>query len=122
MKPDPRTTSTQAPAEMRRSQRVMARVQLTVRRQADDDGLMSEVSHTVVVNAHGGLITLDMSVETGERLIIKHGGSGEVQECRVVHLQEEHLNKNKVAIEFTKPAPHFWHIDFPPADWQLLQD
>ena len=28
-----------------------------------------------------------MSAQPGERLVIKHGGSGEVQECRVVHLQ-----------------------------------
>jgi hypothetical protein len=100
----------------------MARVRLMVRRQGDDDGLMSEVSHTVVVNAHGALIALAMSVQSGERLVIKHWGSGETQECCVVGLRQAQASKNEVAIEFTKPSPRFWHIDFPPADWQLLQD
>jgi len=100
----------------------MARVRLVVRRQADADGLMSEVGHTVVVNAHGALIALAMSVQHGEKLVIKHGASGEVQECRVGHLQGEQASKNEIAIEFTKPSPHFWHIDFPPANWQQLQD
>jgi hypothetical protein len=28
----------------------------------------------------------------------------------------------KVAVAFTSPAPHFWHIDFPPTDWEALQE
>ena len=40
----------------------------------------------------------------------------------MVGLRQAQASKNEVAIEFTKPSPRFWHIDFPPADWQLLQD
>jgi hypothetical protein len=119
---DSRTIRTERTVNTRRSQRVMARVQVVVRRLGDGDGLMSEVSHTLVVNAHGALIVLAMSVQPGERLILKHGGSGEVLQCRVVHLKETPAGENEAAIEFIKPAPHFWHIDFPPADWRLLAD
>lgn len=120
--PDPQTTQYKRPAGTRRSQRVAIRLQLIVRREADVDALMSEAAPTLVVNAHGALITLAMSVQPGEKLIVRHPNSGEEQECRVVRLAEKQASDNRVAIEFTKPVPHFWHIDFPPPDWELPQD
>ena len=36
--------------------------------------------------------------------------------------EEEGASRSEVAIEFTETAPRFWHIDFPPADWKLLED
>ncbi|MGB2887623.1 MAG: hypothetical protein WBC04_08015 [Candidatus Acidiferrales bacterium] len=81
---------------------------------------MSEATHSLVVNAHGALIALAMSVQPDEKLVVKNWNSAEERECRVVRLSEE--RKNEVAIEFTKPVPHFWHIDFPPADWKPLQE
>ncbi len=120
--PDQQTTQFKRSVDTRRSQRVVVRVRVVVRRQADGEGLMSEASHTLVVNAHGALIALAMSVQPGEKLVVKNWNSGEEQECRVVRSAEEQANKSKVAIEFTKPVPHFWQIDFPPPDWQLLQD
>ena len=106
----------------RRSQRVVARIRVQVRRQTDNDGFMSEVSHTLVVNAHGALIRLAMKVQASELLAIKHLNSGEEKQGRVVGVRAEVASQNEVAIEFTAPAPRFWHIDFPPADWQLLED
>jgi hypothetical protein len=118
--PDPPTTQFKRSVDTRRSQRVVVRVRIIVRRQGDGDGLMSEATHSLVVNAHGALIALAMSVQPGEKLVVKNWNSAEEQECRVVHLSEE--GKNEVAIEFTKPVPRFWHIDFPPSDWKPLQD
>jgi hypothetical protein len=43
--------------------------------------------------------------------------SRELQECRVVYVRKELTGPPKVAVEFTRPAPSFWHIAFPPADW-----
>jgi hypothetical protein len=83
---------------------------------------MSEVSHTLVVNAHGALIVLAMKVQPNELIAIKNWNSGEERQSRVVRVGGERASQNEVAIEFTEPAPRFWHIDFPPADWQLLQD
>jgi hypothetical protein len=48
--------------------------------------------------------------------------SRERKQIRVVRIDEKHASKRAVAIEFTSPAPRFWHIDFPPADWKLLED
>ena len=83
---------------------------------------MSETSHTVVVNAHGALIGLAMKVQPNELLEIKNMASAEKRYARVVRLSEEVASRDEVAIEFTEPAPHFWHIDFPPTDWKVLED
>jgi hypothetical protein len=106
----------------RRSQRVVARVRVLLRRRTDGDHFMEEVSHTLVVNAHGALIGLAMKVQPNELLAIKHMNSGEEKHSRVVRVGEETDSRNEIAIEFTEPAPRFWHIDFPPADWKVLQD
>ena len=37
--------------------------------------------------------------------------------CRVVRVEDEGLDFFKVAFEFDRPAPDFWPITFPPADW-----
>jgi hypothetical protein len=49
--------------------------------------------------------------------------SREEKQIRVVRVtEEEPIALPKVAVAFTAPAPHFWHIDFPPADWDALQE
>jgi len=109
-----------SPANARRSQRVVARIRVQVKRQTDSDGLMSEVSHTLVVNAHGALIVLAMKVQPNELLAIRNWNTAEERQSRVVRVGEaEAASQNEIAIEFTEPAPRFWHIDFPPADWKL---
>jgi hypothetical protein len=120
--PDPETTQPRVLVDPRRSQRMMARIRVVVRRGTEVDGLMSEVGHTLVVNAHGALVALSMKVQPGEQLFVKNWNSGEEQESRVVRVGEDHGTQDQVAIEFTKPVPHFWHVDFPPADWKVLQD
>jgi hypothetical protein len=119
---DPRTAPSKALINTRRSQRVVARIRVQVQRQTDADGFMSEVSHTLVVNAHGALIRLLMKVQASEPLAIKHLGSGEETQSRVVRVGAEAVSQNDVAIEFIEPAPRFWHIDFPPADWKPSGD
>ena len=109
-------------ANTRRSQRVVARVRVRVIRRGSDDAAMSEDTHTLVINAHGALITLAMIVHPREVLFIRNLGSGHEQVIRVVRLGEKREAKREVAIEFASPAPRFWNIDFPPADWEALLD
>ena len=106
----------------RRSQRVVARIRVKVLRQEDAGDIMSEDTHTVVVNAHGALLSLAMLVLPGESLTLENSMSRERKQIRVVRVGEKQASKHEVAIEFTTPTPRFWHIDFPPADWKLLQD
>jgi len=121
--PDARTTQSKAfLSGTRRSQRVVARIRVQVRRRADGDGFMSETTHTLVVSAHGALIGLAMKVQPNELLSIKNIVAGEERQGRVVRVSEEDPKRTEVSIEFTEPSPHFWHIDFPPEDWKSVED
>jgi hypothetical protein len=42
---------------------------------------------------------------------------GEQKECRVIYVRKELAGPTKVAVEFTRPAPRFWRIAYPPVDW-----
>src|ERR1700681_4275628 len=110
--PDTRTTPSRALINERRSQRVVARIRVQVRKRTEGDGFMSEVGHTLVVNAHGALIHLVMKVQVNELLVIKHMHSGEERHSRVARIDKGAAGNNEVAIEFTEVAPRFLHIDF----------
>jgi hypothetical protein len=62
-------------------------------------------------------MTLRDMVVPKQRLLVQNTDSGEQQECRVVYVKKERSGPPKIAVEFTRPAPGFWHIAFPPADW-----
>jgi hypothetical protein len=100
---------------VRRSQRVLLSVPVEVYLQAENASLLSEEGHSLVVNAHGGLVKLAMKVQPGQTLVLKNRESGEQQECRVVHTERGQADTNEVGILFAHPAPHFWGVDFPPA-------
>lgn len=102
----------------RRSQRVLVQVPLTVYGLDAENQSFREDAHTQVVNAHGALITLAANVRHGKKLVLMHKGTREEQEGRIVFLGPKEGGKTQVGIEFTRPAPHFWRIDFPPTDWK----
>jgi len=106
----------------RRSQRVAARIRVTVTRRGGEVSTLSEDTYTLVVSAHGGLIVLAMDIKPGEILALRNVLSLEEQIVRVVRVSEKEESGSPVAIEFTNPAPHFWQIDFPPADWTPTPD
>ena len=107
-------------AEKRRSQRVVLSVPVLVYRRPKDGPRFFEGTHTSVVSAHGALIGLVAKVAPHQRLILQHSLSGEEQECRIVFTDEKKLTGPKeVGVEFQQPAPNFWQIAFPPADWAL---
>lgn len=100
----------------RRSQRVLLNVPITVSSDAPQ-GAFSEDTQTLVVNAHGALITLAAKVSPGQSLQIKVRSAPETQACRVVYLGPSVDGRTQLGIEFSKPAPNFWHITFPSGDW-----
>lgn len=100
----------------RRSQRLLLQVPVVVRAEATG-GKLEEATHTLVVNAHGALIALEASVQSGETLLLRNKATGEEQPCRVVYLGPPASRGLQVGMEFIKPAPQFWQISFPPQDW-----
>ena len=108
------------PEKRRRSQRVVMRIPIAISGDSTE-GAFREESHTLVINAHGALITLGALVTRGQPLKLENRSSLEQHTCLVVHVGPAVEGKSQVGIEFTQPAPHFWHVAFPPQDWAPTQ-
>jgi hypothetical protein len=101
----------------RRSSRVFARIPVRAAGKDADGRKFRENSHTIVVNAHGGLFYLQKPVEIGAELVLSNPVSEEEQECRVVYLGDTSDKGTRVGVEFLSPSPHFWGVEFAAQDW-----
>lgn len=101
----------------RRSQRIRLNVSVVVHRPPNEGPQFSERTQTLDVSAHGALVALAGLVAPKQRLLVQNVASGEQRECRVVYVEKDLMGPTKVAVEFTHPAPGFWRIAYPPADW-----
>jgi hypothetical protein len=102
---------------LRRSQRVCLSLPILVFRDGPGKKGASEETQTLIVNAHGALMRLALTVEMGQLLRIKNAKTLEELVCRVVHLGPDLSGKREVGIEFEDASPRFWRIAFPPSDW-----
>jgi hypothetical protein len=114
---DPKLMNTNRWSKNRRSQRIELNVPVVVYRALGEGPQFYENTQTLVVSAHGALMVLTDLVAPRQRLLMQNPTSGENLECRVVSVKKELIGPPKVAVEFTRPAPGFWHLAFPPADW-----
>ena len=103
----------------RRSQRIALNVSVVVHRPPGEKLQFYERTQTLGVSAHGALMALGGLVAPRQKLLVQNIASGEEQECHVVYVEKDLMGPPKVAVEFTQPAPSFWRIAFPPADWNI---
>ena len=104
------------PANRRRSERVMLQVPVTVLTETSEREQVREDAHTLVVNAHGGLLKLKMEVLAGQPLVLVNS-KGVQEQCHVVRIDQPSPDYCAVAFQFDDPSPMFWPVTFPPADW-----
>lgn len=115
---DTRIMAAPEPENKRRSSRVFARMSVRANGRNLRGRRFAEVAETIVVNAHGGLMYLNESVEMGSLVNLRSPATEEEQESRVVYIGGATERGQRVGLEFVSPAPHFWGIDFPPPDWR----
>jgi hypothetical protein len=101
----------------RRSERVVLNMPVVVVTETTEGKRIHEETHTLVVNAHGGLLKLRMEVVPGQPMLVINPKNGKEQKCRVTRVENPPGGGLAVAFEFETPAPHFWPIVFPPGDW-----
>ena len=106
--------------EKRRSERVKLSVPVIVVTETSERERVQEVTHTITVNAHGGLFKLKMEVLPGQPMILTNMQTKLEQRCRVVRVEYLPGAELGVAFEFEKPTPEFWSVDLPPADWNAV--
>lgn len=113
----PLSSQIQEQSSRRRSQRILIDIPVMISAPEIDGRSVLEDTHTLVVSTHGALVILSFLPSIGQLLTLKNSKSGEEQSCRVVMVNPSPSDKFQVGIEFIKPAPRFWHIEFPPPDW-----
>ena len=100
----------------RRSMRILLSVPIAVSGKIQNTDF-TEDTRTLVVNAHGALISLAAGLSVGENLTILHKESRQSCKCRMIYKGSVQAGKSQVGLEFLDPSPGFWQIDFPPDDW-----
>lgn len=102
----------QADDEKRRSSRAFRRISVQVHGVSPEGHKFRETCQTIVVNAQGGLVYLNETVELGGQVQVANPITEEEQECRVVYLGDVSERGQRVGLEFLSPAPHFWGMEF----------
>ena len=106
----------------RRSMRVLLSVPIQVSGKSTDGKPFNEETRTLVVNAHGALISLAAHVVAGQTINVSNKATQKSLDCRVVYLGNPQAGKTQMGIEFVAPSPAFWQIDFPPDDWVVPEN
>jgi hypothetical protein len=104
-------------ANQRRSQRILLAVPLHVSGKHENRAAFVENTSTLIVNAHGGLISLKEAVVAGQILLLRNLKTGEEVSCTVIEVSPAPNGVHEVGMEFPQPDPRFWRVSFPPADW-----
>jgi hypothetical protein len=106
----------------RRSMRVLLSVPIVVSGKSAENQAFTEEARTLVVNAHGALIALATRVVPNQEITIANKATQKSLDCRVVHVGNAQGGKIQLGVEFIKPSPTFWQIDFPPDDWVVPEE
>jgi hypothetical protein len=102
----------------RRSQRIILDVPLVIRGEAAGKKIFQEETLTLIVNAHGAQLMLETKVALGQRLVVLNPKNCDECEGKVAFVGAPYAGLTRVGIEFTRPAPEFWPVSAPPADWK----
>jgi hypothetical protein len=108
---DLKTTVDKTGFDPRRSLRVVLAIPITVT--GSGEMAFSEETTTLIVNAHGALITLAAKVEMGDTVLVRNRDTRDERICKVTFLGPVKGGRTPVGIEFREVAPEFWHIQFP---------
>ena len=103
----------------RRSERILLDVPVVICGGPADRPAFREETFTVTVSAHGALLMLATKVTLGQKLIVMNPQNWDEREARVSYLGPDRAGLAQVAVEFVQPAPEFWAVSAPPANWNL---
>ncbi len=106
-----------AQTERRRTQRVLLRVRANIHVTLQGKATTLQAS-TLSVHPQGALVLMNRRLAPETRLVLEHSGTRERVACKVGRAPREMPEGFQIPIEFDAPAPDFWKIDFPPADWR----
>ncbi|MBV9072562.1 MAG: energy transducer TonB [Acidobacteria bacterium] len=111
-------TSTRVPATSRgrRGTRIAASLPIEVRDQFGG----REETRTQFLMVRGAVLSTSTNVRVGHKLTIQNLKNGRIAECHVIAVEPVVKNVHQVEVEFTRPQPEFWPVQFP-ADEKLSE-
>ena len=116
-----RSAALLAGEERRRSHRVIIRVPVTL--VVTENGQTVRISaHTVAVNIHGAMVVCARTLEADATLEVVNDRTNEKVSSRVTRAPRDSSEGFLIPVEFTSPAPNFWQISFPPANWKAPEN
>ncbi|MGA3292619.1 MAG: hypothetical protein ABSE45_01410 [Candidatus Acidiferrales bacterium] len=109
--------SATADQERRHGQRVLLRIRTRIHVAMEGASTTLEAT-TLSVNPRGALVVIKKNLPLETRLVLEHSGTRERVACKVARTPREMPEGFHTPLEFDSPAPDFWKIAFPPADWR----
>lgn len=106
-------------ATARRSERILLDVPVVICGGSAERPAFREETFTVTVSAHGALLMLSTKVGLGQRVTVMNPQNWDEREARVAFLGPDRAGLAQVGVEFVAPAPEFWVIENPPANWDV---
>lgn len=94
--------------ERRRTERVPLSVPIFVYGRGVRNEPFHEETNSLVVNAHGALLSLASKVSFGQELWLTNPATRDERPCRVVRVGKKSWKRSEVAVAFAEPAPTFW--------------
>ncbi len=94
--------------ERRQGQRPTHRVLLLVYGWDAEGQPFHEETEAFEINDNGSLLWLETRVARGQRLFLINMRNQAEQKCRAITIGKRVDGKARVAIQFSRPAPHFW--------------
>lgn len=100
-----------------RGQRVLLRVRAQIHVALGGNDSTLEAT-TLSVSPRGALVVIKQNLPAETRVVLEHSGTRERVACKVARPPREMPEGFHTPLEFDSPAPDFWKIAFPPADWR----
>jgi hypothetical protein len=90
---------------------------------AGDDSPFTEITRTLAVNVHGGLVALTAMVRPDQMILLVNNRTETERKCRVVRVHREYGVTGEVGFEFMRPEGGFWQLayDFRNRLWQSAE-
>jgi hypothetical protein len=105
------TATIREEAKPRSSPRISVHIPVMVYGWSHEEISFHENTTTLLVNASGGLITLEAKVSVGDTMFVVNQSTQGEQECRVAYVGPEFQGKLRVGFAFKRQAPSFWKLD-----------
>lgn len=105
--------------QRRRSTRMRLQIPVQARFHNPDGAEVRLDAFTLVVNAHGCLLEMEVKPPVGKRMRLRNTKSQAEQTGTVIQSERSRDGLFAVAFEFDSPVPQLWPIVEPPEDWEF---